>query len=174
MMVMAPIIEITLSFLLGLVLDLDFTFLIKRVKSKEEALSAIITVILISTGLANYFKLSPLLLNMIVGAVLVNFHHKSKKVFDNINDFAPPINLLFFTFAGAKLDLSVLFIIGWLGIFCALARAIGKISGASFGAKLVGAKDTVVKYPRTCPLVPGRDFDWFINECSKRTSGICR
>lgn len=146
MMILAPIIEITLSFLLGLALGLVFTFLIKMVKSKEDALSAIITVILISTGLANYFKLSPLLVNMMVGAVLVSYHHYSKIVFDNINDSAPLINRLFFTFAGAKLDLSVLFSIGSLGIFYALARAIGKISDASFGAKLVGAKDTVVKY----------------------------
>lgn len=102
--------------------------------------------ILLGTGLANYFKLSPLLVNMMVGGVLVNYHRNSRKVFDNINDFALPINLLFFTFAGAKLDLSVLFSIGSLGIFYALSRAVGKISGASLGAKLVGAKDTVVKY----------------------------
>lgn len=146
MMVLGPLIEITLSFLLGLALGLIFTYLIKKVKSKEDELCAIITVILLGTGLANYSKLSPLLVNMMVGGVLVNYHRNSRKVFDNINDFAPPVNLLFFTLAGAKLDLSVLFSIGSLGIFYALSRAVGKISGASLGAKLVGAKDTVVKY----------------------------
>ena len=83
---------------------------------------------------------------MVVGGVLVNYHNNSRKVFDNINDFAPPINLLFFTFAGAKLDLSVLMSIGSLGIFYALSRAAGKIFGASLGAKLVGAEETVVKW----------------------------
>lgn len=146
MMILSPLIEIGLSFLLGLVLGLVFTYLIKRVKSKEDTLSAIITVILLSTGLANYLGLSPLLVNMMVGGVLVNYHNNSKQVFDNINDFAPPINLLFFTFAGAKLDLSVLFSIGALGIFYALSRAIGKIAGASIGAKIVKAEETVVKW----------------------------
>ena len=146
MMILSPLIEIGLSFLLGLVLGLVFTYLIKRVKSKEDVLSAIITVILLSTGLANYLGLSPLLVNMMVGGVLVNYHNNSKQVFDNINDFAPPINLLFFTFAGAKLDLSVLFSIGALGIFYALSRAIGKIAGASIGAKIVKAEETVVKW----------------------------
>ena len=146
MMILSPLIEIGLSFLLGLVLGLVFTYLIKRVKSKEDVLSAIITVILLSTGLANYLGLSPLLVNMMVGGVLVNYHNNSKQVFDNINDFAPPINLLFFTFAGAKLDLSVLFSIGALGIFYALSRAIGKIAGASIGAKIVNAEETVVKW----------------------------
>ena len=146
MMILSPLIEIGLSFLLGLVLGLVFTYLIKRVKSKEDTLSAIITVILLSTGLANYLGLSPLLVNMMVGGVLVNYHNNSKQVFDNINEFAPPINLLFFTFAGAKLDLSVLFSIGALGIFYALSRAIGKIAGASIGAKIVKAEETVVKW----------------------------
>jgi len=146
MMILSPLIEIGLSFLLGLALGFAFTYLIKRVKSKEDALSAIITVILLSTGLANYFKLSPLLVNMVVGGVLVNYHHNSKQVFDNINDFAPPVNLLFFTFAGAKLDLSVLFSIGALGIFYAFSRAIGKIAGASIGAKIVKAEETVTKW----------------------------
>ena len=146
MMILSPLIEIGLSFLLGLVLGLVFTYLIKRVKSKEDVLSAIITVILLSTGLANYLGLSPLLVNMMVGGVLVNYHNNSKQVFDNINDFAPPINLLFFTFAGAKLDLSVLFSIGALGIFYALSRAIGKIAGASIGARIVKAEETVVKW----------------------------
>lgn len=146
MMILSPLIEIGLSFLLGLVLGLVFTYLIKRVKSKEDTLSAIITVILLSTGLANYLGLSPLLVNMMVGGVLVNYHNNSKQVFDNINDFASPINLLFFTFAGAKLDLSVLFSIGALGIFYALSRAIGKIAGASIGAKIVKAEETVVKW----------------------------
>ena len=53
---------------------------------------------------------------------------------------------MFFTFAGAKLALSVLMSIGSLGIFYALSRAAGKISGASLGAKLVGAEETVVKW----------------------------
>lgn len=146
MMILSPMLEIALSFLLGLLIGLIFTYLIKKVRSKDDELSAIITVILLSTGLANFFKLSPLLVNMVVGGVLVNYHYNSKKVFDNINNFAPPINLLFFTFAGAKLDLSVLMSIGSLGIFYALSRAAGKISGASLGAKLVGAKETVVKW----------------------------
>lgn len=131
---------------MGLSIGLVFTYLIKKVKTKGDELLAIITVILLGTGLANYFKLSPLLVNMVVGGVLVNYHRNSRKVFDNINDFAPPVNLLFFTFAGAKLDLSVLASIGWLGLVYALSRAIGKIAGASFGAKLVKAEETVVKW----------------------------
>lgn len=51
MMILSPLIEITLSFLLGLVIGLVFTYLIKKVRTKEDELSAIITVILLSTGL---------------------------------------------------------------------------------------------------------------------------
>lgn len=109
-------------------------------------LCVIILTILASTGLANYFGLSPLLSNMMLGATLVNLHNRASRVFEVINDFAPPINLLFFTFAGASLDLSVLASIGGLGVVYALSRAIGKISGATLGAKMVKAEETIVKW----------------------------
>ena len=99
-----------------------------------------------SIGLANRLGLSALLCNMMIGAVLVNFHSSSKRVVDVINDFAPPINLMFFTFAGASLNLSVLSSIGVLGLCYVFSRAGGKILGATVGAKMVKAPEAIVKW----------------------------
>lgn len=145
-MILDPAKEIFFSIALGAVIGLIFTIIIKRLKSKEDMLCFIILTILASTGAANYFGLSPLLSNMMVGATLVNLHNRASRVFEVINDFAPPINLLFFTFAGASLDLSVLASIGGLGVVYAFSRAIGKISGATLGAKMVNAKKTIVRW----------------------------
>ncbi|MBU5485681.1 cation:proton antiporter [Clostridium sp. MSJ-11] len=145
-MISAPIIEIFGSLLLGFLLGVVLTFLANKSKSKEELLSIILAVIAVSTGLANLLKLSPLLTCMMLGATLVNLMHNSNRVFTLITDFTPPIYLMFFTLAGADLNLSVLAQVGALGVGYIIARAIGKMLGAFLGAKSVNADDAVVKY----------------------------
>ncbi|WP_315116008.1 cation:proton antiporter [uncultured Clostridium sp.] len=145
-MISAPLIEILGSLLLGFLLGVVLTFLANKSKSKEELLSIVLAAIAASTGLANLLKLSPLLTCMMLGATLVNLMHNSNRVFTLITDFTPPIYLLFFTLAGASLNLSVLAQVGALGIGYIIARAIGKMLGAFLGAKSVNADDAVVKY----------------------------
>ena len=81
---------------------------------------------------------------MMMGAILVNFMRNSNRVFNLINEFSPPIYLLFFTIAGASLDLSILATVGALGVGYILARSGGKILGATIGAKMVNAPKKVV------------------------------
>lgn len=145
-MISQPFIEIVGSLILGFVLGAILTFLAKRAKSRDELLSIVLASIAASTGIANLLKLSPLLTCMMLGATLVNLKKNSNRVFSLMNDFTPPIYLLFFTLAGASLNLKVLLDVGALGIGYILARAFGKILGASLGAKSVNADESVVKY----------------------------
>ncbi|ARC86128.1 sodium/hydrogen exchanger family protein [Clostridium argentinense CDC 2741] len=145
-MISAPIIEILGSLLLGFLLGAILTFVANRARSKEELLSTVLASIAASTGLANLLNLSPLLTCMMLGATLVNLMHNSNRVFTLITDFTPPIYLLFFTLAGASLDLGILAQVGALGVGYVIARATGKILGAFLGAKAVNADDAVVKY----------------------------
>ena len=80
-----------------------------------------------------------------MGTILVNMYPKSKRVFNSVNDFSTPVYILFFTLAGASLDLSILLQVGMLGIAYVIARASGKILGAWLGAKSVKANPTVTK-----------------------------
>lgn len=145
-MISAPIIEILGSLLLGFLLGAILTFVANRARSKEELLSTVLASIAASTGLANLLNLSPLLTCMMLGATLVNLMHNSNRVFTLVTDFTPPIYLLFFTLAGASLDLGILAQVGALGVGYVIARATGKILGAFLGAKAVNADDAVVKY----------------------------
>jgi len=141
-----PLLEIAGSIILGFVIGIIMTYVVKKAKNKEELLSITIGFVLLGTGAANFLNLSALLTCMMIGATLVNLKQNSKRVFSAINEFTPPINILFFTIAGASLDIRVLSTVGLLGIGYILARAAGKIAGATIGAKAIGAENTIVKY----------------------------
>lgn len=142
----APLIEIIGSLALGLIIGLLMTFASKKAKGKDELLSMSLAFILAGVGAANFFGLSSLLTCMMIGATLVNTMQSSKRVFGTINEFTPPVYLLFFTIAGVSLDLKVLSTVGLIGVGYILSRAAGKVVGAGIGARIVGAEETVQKY----------------------------
>ncbi|WP_406242495.1 cation:proton antiporter [Tissierella carlieri] len=144
--IMNPLLEIMGSILLGFVIGVVMAYVVKKAKHNEELLIMTIGFILLSTGAANYFNVSPLLTCMMVGATLVNLKRNAHRVFNAINEFTPPVNLLFFTIAGASLNIKVLFTVGILGIGYIIARATGKYIGATLGAKAVGSEEKIVKY----------------------------
>jgi len=141
-----PLFEIIGSLILGGVIGFGLSYIAPRTKNRDELLSVVLGAILLGTGMANQLNLSPLLTCMMIGGVLVNLMHNAKRVFTLIADFTPPINLLFFTIAGASLDLSILSKVGVLGLGYIIARAAGKIIGATIGAKYVKTDEKVVKY----------------------------
>ena len=142
----APLFEIIGSLLLGGILGFLLSYLAPKARGRDELLSMVLGFILIGTGGANYFGVSPLLTCMTLGAMLINLMQNANRVFNLIADFTPPIYLLFFTLAGASLNLSVLTKVGALGIGYILARAVGKVIGATLGAKYVNCDEKVTKY----------------------------
>ena len=142
----APLIEIVGSLILGFIVGFLMTYVCKKAKGQEELLSITVGFLLLGVGIANLLNLSPLLTSMMMGGTLVNLKQNSKRVFGAINDFTPPLYLLFFTVAGASLDLKVLSGVGIIGIAYIFSRGLGKIIGATIGAKVVNAEETVVKY----------------------------
>lgn len=141
-----PFIEIGGSVLLGLILGFLLSFISKSVKSRDEMQVISLSAIGIATGLAGYAGFSPLLTCIFMGATLVNLLHKPKRIFDSIDDFASPVYVLFFTLAGASLNLSVFAKVGLIGIAYIFARAGGKMLGAWIGAKSVHSDEVIRKY----------------------------
>lgn len=145
-MIAAPIIEIAGSLGLGFVLGLLLSILAPKTKDKDELFCVVVAFIVLGSGLANMLNLSPLLTNMMIGSVVVNVVQKSKRIFDLVSDMTPPIYLMFFTLAGAGLNINALSSVGLIGIAYIIARTLGKVLGAGLGAKIVGADPNVVKY----------------------------
>lgn len=146
MMFFEPVIEIVGSIGLGVLIGVVLAVLAKKQQTKDDLQIVSITAIALATGLSNWLGLSSLLTNIVVGTVLVNLLKHSGRVFGSVNDFVPIFYVLFFTLAGASLDLSILVSVGSMGIAYIFARGIGKYLGAFMGASIVKAPDTVRKY----------------------------
>ena len=86
--------------------------------------------IAIGIGVSKYLHLSPLLVNIAMGSTIANLRSYSNRTFSALNDFVPIFYVLFFTLAGASLNLDVLYQVGWIGVGYIIARASGKIFGA--------------------------------------------
>ncbi|MDD2427064.1 MAG: cation:proton antiporter [Eubacteriales bacterium] len=145
-LIWAPLSEILGSLLLGAVLGFLLSLLANKAKGQSELLCAVLAFILVGAGLSNQLGFSSLLTCMVMGAMVVNLLHNANRIFNLLDDFTPPFNLLFFTFAGAGLDIAVFGKVGLLGLGYILARATGKILGATAGARLTKAEPQVTKY----------------------------
>lgn len=145
-MMVQPVIEIVGSLLLGTVLGFILAYVAKKAEDRDELQGMSLGAIAVATGLSNALGLSALLTNIMMGTILVNVMRHSTRVFGSVNDFASPVYILFFTLAGASLNLSILKTVGIMGICYIIARAAGKIVGAAVGAKLTSAPETVTKY----------------------------
>ncbi|PAB58648.1 cation:proton antiporter [Anaeromicrobium sediminis] len=141
-----PLMEIFLSVLVGGILGIVLALLIKISKRSTELLPFIVGSLLLMVGIATKYHLSPLLSCMSLGIMLTNITANSRRAFESIEDFAPPIVAIFFTLAGARLNLSLIPSIGYLGVAYLVFRMVGKIGGACLGGILSNASNVVKKY----------------------------
>ncbi|NLO09992.1 MAG: cation:proton antiporter [Clostridiales bacterium] len=144
-MIVDPLVEIGGSLILGLIMGVMLVGISKKSKGRDELQVITFVAIGIATGLSNRLGLSPLLTCIVMGTVLVNLKQNSKRVFDSVDAFVSPVYVLFFTLAGASLDLNILLSVGILGVGYVIARATGKMFGAWVGAKSVKADPAVTK-----------------------------
>ena len=143
---MSHFFEIIASLVLGLVLGIVLAVMTKKVDPKDELQIKTVFFIGLAAGLSIWLKLSPLLTNIMMGATLANLRKYANRSFSSVNDFVPIFYVLFFTLAGASLDIAILKTVGLAGLGYVLARASGKILGAFLGAKAVKAEPTVQKW----------------------------
>lgn len=146
MTIISPILEIIASFAVGFLLG--FLFLVPMRFFKKDSNRLIIStgIVLLGAALANMLGLSPLLLCMCIGAMLVNVSPDSDSIFKLTDSVTPPIFLMFFVVSGMSLNIAILPTIGLIGIIYIVFRVIGKILGAFLGARLMKAPLVVEKY----------------------------
>ncbi|MGW8193246.1 MAG: cation:proton antiporter [Desulforhopalus sp.] len=140
------LLEIILSLVLGLITGYILRLLVIKLRSSAEIMTAGLALLLLCGELAITFELSPLLAGMAAGFILVNKADKDVRTFRALNQFEPPIYVLFFALAGTHLDIAELGAAGVVGIFYFFGRIGGKIAGATFGAILAGADRNVRQY----------------------------
>ena len=146
MAILLPFIEIIGSLVLGFLLGYLFKIPLLFWKKSSNRLIIIAAFIFLGSALATLLDLSPLLLCMCMGAMVVNTNDSAESLFKLTESVTPPIYLMFFVVSGAELDISILPQIGLIGVIYVLSRVLGKVAGASIGAIVMKAPDTVKKY----------------------------
>jgi len=141
-----PVLEMLGSLALGVVTGFIFARLFAVIKDREQVLVLMLGLILLNSGLASIWELSPLLVNMVSGFTITNLLYHADKVFQITESVEQPIFVVFFTLAGSGLHIRTL-IEGWLmGTLYILSRIVGKLGGIYTGAVLAGAEEKVKKW----------------------------
>ncbi|MCI8590030.1 MAG: cation:proton antiporter [Clostridiales bacterium] len=144
--ILKPFGEVVGSVVLGAALGLLIKLPLHFFKKTSNRLIIILGFAFLGSALASMLGLSPLLLCMCMGAAVINFCEEGSDLLDIVDSITPPIFLMFFVVSGAELNLAILPKIGVIGVAYVLARVVGKIGGASFGAIITKAPPTVRKY----------------------------
>jgi Kef-type K+ transport system membrane component KefB/nucleotide-binding universal stress UspA family protein len=135
--------EIIFSLAIGLLTGMVIDYLLNRLRNRGEMLTGGLALLLLCGETTRLLNLSPLLAGMAAGFAIINRAERDVRLFRTINDFEPPIYVLFFTLAGAQLEVGALKMAGWIGIVYFVARLAGKYFGSWLGALMSGASPVV-------------------------------
>ena len=94
-------------------------------------------------------SLSSLLSSIVTGAMIANLTRRPDRTFQSVNDFTTPFYIIFFTMAGASLDLGILkveWMIAIVALVYIFARGFGKYIGTYIGARIARSNPNVRKW----------------------------
>ncbi len=151
-----PLVEVTLSLLLGFVMGLLFSYAEKHFNSNSKRLTLSITFVIMSVALSMYethlgpvhIKFSSLLVCMMLGTVFCNVCDFSEEIMGKTDRWTAPLFVLFFVLSGSELEFHVFSnpMVIVVGVVYILTRAVGKIVGAGISAKATKCEPSIVKY----------------------------
>ena len=144
--------ELFLSVALGLVAGYILHVLTIKKFMINEILLISIGVIFLITAVAIVLKLSLIITNMVMGAVLINLSSKNRRIFTILEPLTPPVFALFFIIAGTELHVSVFskgLVVFW-GIIYLISRFLGKMTGVYIASVITKAPDTIKRYLGFC------------------------
>lgn len=145
---LAPVVEIGLSLLIGVILGILFAFLARPLLRSSDLFVLTVGIVFIAAGLAALVHASVIMVAMVVGMVVTNTQtgEMVRRVGEGISVALPVVFVLFFALAGSHLDLLGLPAMGLVGLIYVAARVVGKIAGSWLGAVSTGASSNVRRY----------------------------
>ncbi len=154
--IVAPILEVVFSLLLGAAMGILFNLCERFFHSRSKRLSVSVTFVLMTVAISMipvnigelHIEFSPLLSCMMLGTVFCNICDFSEELMDRVDRWNAPLLILFFVLSGAELKLSVFLegIVILVGVVYIISRSLGKYFGARFSAQLSGCDPSIVKY----------------------------
>lgn len=140
------IMEIGVSFLIGISLGYAFSFFSKFITASSEVIIYTLGFIMLNAGVALLLEASVLLSSMIMAGSLINFNRSGQRFFEAIRRVDAPFYLVFFVLAGASLEVDVLGSVAWVGILYIAGRMFGKLLGTWSASLALGAPAIYRKY----------------------------
>lgn len=154
--IIEPLIEVTLSLVLGAFMGILFHVCERFFHSNSKRLSVSIAFVLLTIALSKltfniggvHIAFSSLLVCMMLGTVFCNICDFSEELMERVDRWTAPLFVLFFVLSGAELEMTVFgnLLMVLVGIVYILSRSIGKYTGAYISAKISGCDDNIVKY----------------------------
>ena len=126
------------AIVLGCILGAPASFLTGRLKPGEPLQAEAIGIVFLAAGFALWLEVSFLVTGMTAGAIIANFAKHHDRAFHEIEHIQWPFMILFFLLAGALLEITALWLLGWTGVAFLLLRVVARIIGGFIGARLGG------------------------------------
>lgn len=161
LMISKPFIEVFGSLIIGALIGYPLALLAKKFDRERDDIQVLaITAVLLSVGFISFLNsekvlgqyqisFSALLSNIITGAMIANLTRRPIRTFNAVNDFTTPFYVMFFTLAGAGLDLAIIkqeWLIALISVIYMLGRGFGKYLGTYLGATMMKSEESVRKY----------------------------
>ena len=161
--IVVPLIEIIASLALGTLLGFLVSLGCRFFKSRANRMIMVIASILVVVGLsilANQlgwklfgedFSFSSLLACMMIGAFFINARKDAQRTIERIDQFTPPLYMLFFVISGANLNITIFaskdaLLVVIIALVYIVTRCVGKYSGAFVSSRITKSEPTVQKY----------------------------
>ena len=126
---------------IGIVLGWVLTKLLRRVTDKSEMLAIALTHVLLAVALADAIGVSTLLAPLVAGIITATIEERqatTRPVFTALRAVEFPVYILFFTIAGANLQLDAVLAGGTLLLLYVAARSLGKFTAGFVGGLTTG------------------------------------
>ena len=130
------------ALVLGFITALCMEALITEKRSFDNRLILAIAFLFFISGICSYLSVSPLLACMVCGAVYYN-RTNDKTLFDQMNNFSPPVMSGFFIISGMNMDLSIIVTAGIIGVAYFCIRIIGKYTGAYTSCRILAIDNKI-------------------------------
>lgn len=128
--------EIGGAVLLGAALGVPGALLSGRLEAGQPTLVEALALVFLCGGLAHVLEVSFLLAAMTMGAAVARFASHHERPFHAIEGIEWPFMIVFFTVAGASLEVDALGTLGFAGAVYVGCRLVGKVAGAAIGARV--------------------------------------
>ena len=151
-----PLVEITLSLVLGAFAGWLLYRVEKYFHSRSKRLSISIGFVLLTVGLSMadfhvagvHCGLSLLLVCMMTGTVFCNICDFSEELMNRVDGWTAPLFVLFFVLSGAELNLKILSnpVVLLIGVVYIISRSLGKYVGAYSSCAMTQCSDKIKKH----------------------------